>query len=148
MCFEKWVPVNKWWWRFFENFSIEQATTMSRNKCWARNILCRIFWKIFTVRHFLEMRLPFDLFLSFSFIFKNVHFEFPQNGLCGFLLLQKCLTLTKTRSRFLEMPHGKKSCKMCLVFTLQWHFEDICQTERGQFALFKIPNHLWSSESD
>ena len=37
--------------------------------------------QLFIVRHFLETRLTFDLFLRFSFTgtFKNVNFEFPQN---------------------------------------------------------------------
>ena len=39
---------------------------------------------------------------------KNVNFEFPQNWTLWVLLLQKCLTLTKARSRFLEVPHGEK----------------------------------------
>ena len=60
------------------------------------------------MRHFLETRLTFDLFLRFSFTIKNVNFEFPQNWTLWVLLLQKCLTLTKARSRFLEMPHGEK----------------------------------------
>ena len=60
------------------------------------------------MRHFLETRLRFDLFLSFSFTFQNVTFEFPQNVTLWVLLLQKCLTLTKARSRFLEVPHGEK----------------------------------------
>ena len=64
--------------------------------------------QLFTVRHFLETRLTFDLFLSFSFTFKNVRFEFPQNWTLWVLLLRKCLAFTKTRSRFLEMPHGEK----------------------------------------
>ena len=60
------------------------------------------------MRHFLETRLRFELFLSFSFTFQNVTFEFPQNVTLWVLLLQKCLTLTKAQSRFLEVPHGEK----------------------------------------
>ena len=60
------------------------------------------------MRHFLETRLRFDLFLSFSFTFQNVNFEFPQNWTLWVLSLQKCLTLTEARSRFLEVPHGEK----------------------------------------
>ena len=64
--------------------------------------------QLFTVWHFLETRLTFDLFLRFSFTFKNVNFEFPQNWTLWVLLLRKCLTLTKARSHFLEMPHDEK----------------------------------------
>ena len=60
------------------------------------------------MRHFLETRLRFELFLSFSFTFQNVTFEFPQNVTLWVLLLQKCLTLSKAQSRFLEVPHGEK----------------------------------------
>ena len=60
------------------------------------------------MRHFLQTRLRFELFLSFSITFQNVTFEFPQNVTLWVLLLQKCLTLTKAQSRFLEVPHGEK----------------------------------------
>ena len=60
------------------------------------------------MRHFLDTRLTFDLFLRFSFTFKNVNFEFPQNWTLWVLLLRKCLTLTKARSRFPEVLRGEK----------------------------------------
>ena len=70
------------------------------------------------MRHFLETRLTFDLFLNYarfgakglrlSFTFKNFNSEFPQNWTLWVLLLRKCLTLSTARSRFLEMPHGEK----------------------------------------
>ena len=80
------------------------------------------------MRHFLETRLTFDFFLRFSFTFKNI-FEFPQNWTLWVLLLQKCLTLTKARSRFLEMPHGEKLQNVFSFYTPK-HFEDICQTDK------------------
>ena len=60
------------------------------------------------MRHLPETHLKFDLLFSFSFTFQNVSFEFPQNVILWVLLLQKCLTLTETQSRFLEVPHGEK----------------------------------------
>ena len=74
--------------------------------------------QLFIVWHFLETRLTFDLLLMFFLTFKNVNFDFPQNWTLWVFLLQKCLTLTKARSRLLEIPHGE-SCKICLVLTLQ-----------------------------
>ena len=69
--------------------------------------------QLFNVRHFLETRLTFDLFLSFSFtfMFKKIHFEFPRNWTLWVLVLRKCFTLTKARSCFLEMPRGL-NCKL------------------------------------
>ena len=91
--------------------------------------------QLFPVRHFLEKRLTFDLFLNFSFTFKNVNFEIPQNWTLWVLWLQKYLTLIAVK---LEVVSSKvltvKTCKICLVFAFQWHFEDICQGNKDGWA--------------
>ena len=85
--------------------------------------------QLYTARHFLKTRLTFDLFLRFSFTFKSVNFDFLQNWTLWVSLLQKCLTLTKTRSRFLEMPHGEK-LQNVFSFNAPMTFEDIRQIDK------------------
>ena len=101
--------------------------------------------RLFTMLHFLKTRLTFDIFLRFSFTFKNVNFEFPQNWILWVLLLRKSLALTKARSRFLEMPHGEKLQNVFSFYTPMtfWIYSSDWQgwlSQRISIGLFKAKN--------